>query len=269
MFNHRIDTEFYLLRVYQHKLQFSRMLFIKQRSDNGIQSDRLTLTCGTGYQHMRHFTEVYHEHFIGNRLTQGNWQVISRLLELFTADNTLSGNDFRIRVRHFNTNRSFSRNRCNDTNTQCRKAKSDIIFQTANLRDTHALFGSDFIQRHRRPHRCLDRTDFNTKTTQRIYNLVLIGILFRHVNSWLGIIVMLHQVDSRIAIIFQIETRIIRFLFRTFIFVVILCSFYFKSRFYRCRFLMKRRSRIGDRGFNNHRNFFPRRLGRLRFCNTT
>jgi len=204
MFNHRIDTEFNFLRVYQHKLQFSRMLLIKQRSDDGIQSDRFTLTGGTGHQHMRHLAQINHENLIGNRLAQSYRQVISRLLELLATDDTLSGNNLRIGVRYFNTDCSFSRNRCNDTNTQCRKAESDIIFQTTNLGNTNPLLGGNFIQRHRRSHRRLYRTDFNTETAQCIYNLIFIGILLRHVDSRLGIIIMLHQVDSRITIVFQI-----------------------------------------------------------------
>ena len=243
------------------------MLLIKQRSDDGIQSDRFTLTGGTGHQHMRHLAQINHENLIGNRLTQSYRQIISRLLELLATDDTLSGNNLRIGVRYFNTDCSFSRNRRNDTNTQCRKAESDIIFQTTNLGNTNPLLGGNFIQRHRRSHRRLYRTDFNTETAQCIYNLIFIGILLRHVDSRLGIIIMLHQVDSRITIVFQIETGIIGFLFRTFIFVIIFSSFYFEYGFR--RFFMERRYRVRNRRFNSHRHFFTRYLGRLCFRNAT
>ena len=45
-----VNGEFHFLGVDHHELQFRRVLFVKQRSDDGIQTNRFTLTGGTGYK---------------------------------------------------------------------------------------------------------------------------------------------------------------------------------------------------------------------------
>ena len=256
MFYHRIDAELHFLRVHQHKLQFRGMLLIEQGSNDGIQPDRLTLTGSTGHEHVGHFTQIHHKDLIGNGLAQCNGQVVRRLLKLLTADDALARDNLRIGIRHFNTDCSLSRYRSNDTDAQRGKAECNIIFQTAYLGDTDTLFRCNLIQRHRRAHRSFNGTDFDTEAAQRIDNLILIGILLCHIDSRFGIVIMLHQVNGRIMIVFQVKTRVIRLYFRTAI-LFILHSLHFKDRTF---FLLLSRCRnsgngIGRRSLNRHKHF--------------
>ena len=45
----RINTEFYLFRIDQNELHLIGMLLVKQGSDDGVETHRLTLSCGSGY----------------------------------------------------------------------------------------------------------------------------------------------------------------------------------------------------------------------------
>ena len=65
-----VNGEFHFLGVDHHELQFRRVLFVKQRSDDGIQTNRFTLTGGTGYKEVGHLGQIDHEHFVGNGFTQ-------------------------------------------------------------------------------------------------------------------------------------------------------------------------------------------------------
>ena len=240
------------------------MFLIKQRSNDRVQTDRFTLSGSTGHKYVGHFAEVDHKHFICNRFTKCNRQIIRRFLEFLTADNTLSRNDFRIGVRNFDTDRSLPRNRSNNTDPQCRKAESNIILQSAYFGDTHPLFGSNFIKRHCGSYRCLDRADLNTKATQCIDNLILVCILLFHIDGRFIIFIMPHQVNGRKTVILKIEFRIIRLrLLATVVFIIIFSNLYFKVRFFICLFI-HRRQRIGSCRFECHRHFLSCRQFMLR-----
>ena len=208
---------------------------------------------------MRHLAKVEHKDFVCNRLTQYNRQIELGFLKLLASDHALTGYDLRILVRNFNTDGSLTRYRSNDTNAICRQTQRDIIFQTTNLRNTYSLFGGNFIQSHRRPYRCLDRTDFNTKAAQSINDTVFIRILFVHINRRIVILKMLHQIDCRETIVFQILHRIIRFLFRSLIFFFGRSRLYLKPGFILTRqFVLRRRSnRISHSRFKDHSHSFP------------
>ena len=97
------------------------MLFVEQRSDDGVQTNRLTLTSGTSHEQVRHFGQVHHKHLVGNSLSERDGQFESRVLKLFGVDDALHRHDARIFVRHLNTNGALARNRCNDTYAKCRE----------------------------------------------------------------------------------------------------------------------------------------------------
>lgn len=72
------------------------MLFVEQRSDDGVQTNRLTLTSGTSHEQVRHFGQVHHKHLVGNSLSERDGQFKSRVLELFGVDDALHRHDARI-----------------------------------------------------------------------------------------------------------------------------------------------------------------------------
>ena len=116
--NRCIDAELYLLRIDEHELQFVRMFLIEQGSDDGIQSNRLTLSCSTGNKQVRDLGQIHHEHIIGNGLTQCDRQIHGSLAEPFRVENTLHGDNLWFGIRYLNTDRSLTGNRSNDTDSQ-------------------------------------------------------------------------------------------------------------------------------------------------------
>ena len=117
VFDGRIDREFHLLGVYHHDFEFCGVLLVKERSNNSIQTDGLTLTCGTRHKQVGHLCQVHHIHLIRNRLTQSNGEFEGRFLELLGIQDALHRHDERFLIRYFNTNRTLTRNRRNDTHT--------------------------------------------------------------------------------------------------------------------------------------------------------
>ena len=69
-----VKRQFHLLRVDHDEFEFRRVLAVKQRGDDGIQSHRLTLTRGTSHEDMRHLGQVEDVGLIGNGLTDGAGQ---------------------------------------------------------------------------------------------------------------------------------------------------------------------------------------------------
>ena len=68
---------------------------------------------------------------------------------------------------------------------------------------------------------------------------------------------MLHQIDSRETVVFQIFSRIIRFEFRSLVFFFRSCRFHLKSRFRLFqRVFLHNRSRIGNSRFKYHSHSF-------------
>ena len=71
-----VKRQFHLLRVDHDEFQLRRMLAVKQRSDDGIQSYRLTLTCGTCHEDVRHLGQVEDVGLVGDGLADGAGQGI-------------------------------------------------------------------------------------------------------------------------------------------------------------------------------------------------
>ncbi len=86
-FDFRINAEFDHLWVYQHELQFGRVLFVQQGCNDCIQSDRFSLSSSAGHQQVGHLAEIEHEDLICNRFPQGYRQVV------FTFHKPAGGDD--------------------------------------------------------------------------------------------------------------------------------------------------------------------------------
>ena len=98
------------------------MLLVEQRSDDDVQTYRLTLTRSTGYEQMRNLRKVCHEHLIGDGLSEHDRQVVLRLLKLLRVQNTFHRYIMALFVRHLNTDSALAWDWCNDTHAESRKA---------------------------------------------------------------------------------------------------------------------------------------------------
>ena len=192
-----IDTKLHLLRINKHELQFVRMLLVKQRCDDGIQSNRFTLTCSTSHQQMRYLGQVNHEHIIRNGLTQSNGQIHGCLAEPLGVQDTLHRDNLRFLVGYLDTYGSLTRNWCNDTNTQGTQTQGDIILQIADSGDAHTFCWSDLIECNGRTDGGMDRTNLYTETVQYLYDTVHVTLLLILINRrFVAIVVFLQQVEG-------------------------------------------------------------------------
>ena len=66
--NRGVHAELHFLRVYHHEFQFGGVLLVEQRGDNGVQTDRLTLTRRARHEQVRHLGEVNHKGLVCNGL---------------------------------------------------------------------------------------------------------------------------------------------------------------------------------------------------------
>ena len=97
-----VEIQLDLLGVYHHKLQLTRMLCEEQRSDDGVQADRLTSTGGTCNEQVRHLGKVHEERLAGDGDAEGYGQVhLGALLnELRRIEHGLQRHDARMFVGH-------------------------------------------------------------------------------------------------------------------------------------------------------------------------
>ena len=101
----RIGVEFHHLWVYEHELQLRRMLRIKQRRDDDIQTDRLALFGRTRHQKMRRLRQVEDLDFLGNGIPYRNRQFVFVVPECFIIEKGLQRYYGRTLVRHLYADR--------------------------------------------------------------------------------------------------------------------------------------------------------------------
>ena len=70
-----IDAEFHLLRVDEHELQLVGMFLVEQRSDDGVHSDRLSLTGCSCHEHVWNLCQINHEYLVHDGLSECNGKV--------------------------------------------------------------------------------------------------------------------------------------------------------------------------------------------------
>ena len=117
-FDLRINAKFHLLGIDHHELQFGRMLLIQQRGDNRIQADRFTLSGRTSHQQVGSLAQVEHKHFVDNRPSDRHRQIIRTFLEFTRSAHRLHRNSLQLIVRNLDSDRSFTRHRCDNTDLQ-------------------------------------------------------------------------------------------------------------------------------------------------------
>ena len=105
---------------------------------------------------MGSLSQIEHEHFVGDGLTNGTGQLHRRLLELLRVQHRLHRDGSGLGIRYLNTDSSLAGDRRDDTDTQSREAQGDIVLQVADTRDTHTRGWGNLIQRDGRTYGSLD-----------------------------------------------------------------------------------------------------------------
>ena len=127
------ERQFDLLGIDQYELHLGRVFLIENGYEDRVQSNRLTLTRCTCHQQVGHFSQVSHEYFIGDVLSESNRKLHFGVGEFLACQNRFHGHHFGLLVGYFNTDGTLARNGGDDPDTQCRKAQRDIIFQVLDL----------------------------------------------------------------------------------------------------------------------------------------
>ena len=128
-----IHGKFHFLRVDHDQFQFGGVLLVEQRSDDGVEADRLTLSRCTGHEEVGHFGQVDHKALVRDGFAQSNGELVVRLLEFLRVEDALHRHNLRLLVGHFNTDGVLAGNGGDDANAQGRKAERDVVLQVLNL----------------------------------------------------------------------------------------------------------------------------------------
>ena len=188
------------------------MLLVEQGGDDGVQTNRLTLTGGTGNEQVRNLRQIHHEHLVGDGLTQRDRQLHLGFLELLGVQDALHAHDVCLGIRHLDTDGSLARDRSDDTDTQGSEAQGDIILQVLDLGDAHTLGRLNLVESDGRAHGGTDGLDLYAEVAQHLDDSVLVGLLLLFVDRHLLVVVFLQQVEGRVLVscerLLRIDRRI-------------------------------------------------------------
>ena len=188
------------------------MLLVEQGCDDGVQTNRLTLTGGSGNEQVRNLRQIHHEHLVGDSLTQRDRQLHLGFLELLGVQDALHAHDVCLGIRHLDTDGSLARDRCDDTDTQGSEAQGDIILQVLDLGDAHTLGRLNLVESDGRAHGGTDGLDLYAEVAQHLDDSVLVGLLLLFVDRHLLVVVFLQQVEGRVLVscerLLRIDRRI-------------------------------------------------------------
>ena len=188
------------------------MLLVEQGSDDGVQTNRLTLTGGTGNEQVRNLRQIHHEHLVGDGLTQRDRQLHLGFLELLGVQDALHAHDVCLGIRHLDTDGSLARDWSDDTDTQGSEAQGDIILQVLDLGDAHTLGRLNLVESDGRAHGGTDGLDLYAEVAQHLDDPVLVGLLLLFVDRHLLVVVFLQQVEGRVFVscerLLRIDRRI-------------------------------------------------------------
>ena len=137
--------ELHLLRVYKYEFQLVGVFLVKQRCDDGVKTNRLSLSCGTGHEKVGQLVQVEHEDIVRDSLSNHYGQLHPRLLEFLRVYDALHGDNLRFLVWNLYTDGSASRYWGDDTYSQCCQVQGDVILKISDLVYSHAFGGSNLI----------------------------------------------------------------------------------------------------------------------------
>ena len=132
----RISGELHHLRVDEYKFQFRRVLRIKQRRYQHVQSHRLALFRRTSHKKMRRLRQVEHLHFLGQcRITYGYRQFRLAVAELVIVQHGLQRHYRSGIIRHLNADGVTQLHHTYLSGIQCH---GNFLVETFDCRDLHA-----------------------------------------------------------------------------------------------------------------------------------
>ena len=205
-----IYAELHAFGIHKDKLQFRGTFLVEQRCDDGIQSHRFSFTGGTGNQQVRHLGQVGDKYLVAHRAAQAHGQLGTTLLEGFGTQHLAHGYHLRIAVGHLDTDGSLAGHGGDDADTQGCKAQGDVILQTANLVDAHAVLRHDFKQGDRGAHMHHDFLDFNAIFAQGVADALLVFVLLSLVHTVRIHADVLKQVKGGEVIVAVFTRRVVR-----------------------------------------------------------
>ena len=197
------------LGVDHHEFQLRGVLAVEQRGDDGVQSDGLALSRGSGHQQVRHLGQIENEILVLDRAADHHRQFGLRLLETQRPHRRVHRNDLLVAVRDLDADGPLARNRGDDADARFGlEALGDIVLKPLYLGDLDPLRLHDLVERDRGAHGGLDALDRNAEIFERLLDLglVLENLLVRHLR--IGNIV-LQQRHGRLVVVHEVFQRIV------------------------------------------------------------
>ena len=161
---------------------------------------------------MRGLGEVEHKDLVGDGSSVRNRQThLVLFLETFGGNHGVHRHHLRLLVRHFDTYRSLTRHRGDDTDTCRTQRQHDIVLQLLDTRHTYTGFWHDLIERDGRSDGGLNRLNLNTVVTERRHNTCAVRALLLFIDNRCSLVVIdLKQIQTRELKELQVFTRVVR-----------------------------------------------------------
>ena len=192
----RVEAEFHHFRIHEHEFQLVRVLFVEQRSDDGVQSDGLTLTRGTGHEQVRNLRQIGHIHLVGDGFSECDGQVVGRFLEFFRVQNALHRHDGGFLVRHLDADGSLARHGRDDADAEGREVQRNVFLECLNARDFHARSRRDFVERDGGAHGGVNLLDGHAKRVEHLHDALVVAADFLHIHlGFARVVVFFQQVE--------------------------------------------------------------------------
>jgi len=140
MWDSIIYTEFNYLRVDHDQFDILRICLIENTHNDRIDTYRLSGSGRSRDQKMWHLCNICYDHLACNIFSCGECNIGRMFFKFFRFDQLTKCYGYILFVRHFDTNRRFSGDRCLDTDIGCCEVQFDIICKVHDLADLHTHF---------------------------------------------------------------------------------------------------------------------------------
>ena len=164
-----IHLHFHYLRVDHNKAKVLRTGVVKERGNNGIDTNGLTRPSRTGDQHMRHLSQIHDHRLTCHILPQDDGNLSASIVPSFRLNDVAHTDRLRNLVGHLDANGSFPRNRGKNPHGHSFEAECYILIKIDDLFHPNTRSRGDFVARDDRASVNLARNNFNPELFERAH----------------------------------------------------------------------------------------------------
>ena len=118
---------------------------IKQRGDDGVDTDGLTRPRRAGNQHVGHLGQIHHHRLTRYILPEHHWNLRIGIVPSLRLDDVSHADGLSNPIGHLDANRALTRHRGENTNRHGLESEGDVLVEVDDLLHPHAGRWRHFI----------------------------------------------------------------------------------------------------------------------------